>query len=123
MDLDAADSLASANKRIANILKSAEEGSDGDDEIDPSLFESEQEQVLFAAINSISESHQADIKARDYASILNRLAALKEPVDAYFDGVLVMADDQRLRQNRLATLRRLRRLFLDVADISCIPAR
>ncbi len=123
MDLDAADSLASANKRIANILKSAEEGSDGDDEIDPSLFETEQEQALFAAINSISEPHQADIKARDYASILNRLAALKEPVDAYFDGVLVMADDPRLQQNRLTTLRRLRRLFLDVADISCIPAR
>jgi glycyl-tRNA synthetase beta chain len=123
MALDAAESLASANKRIANILKSSEGEPDGNDKSDPSLFETDQEHTLFAAINNISESHQADINARDYASILSRLAALKEPVDEYFDAVLVMADDQRLRQNRLTTLSQLRRLFLDVADISCIPVR
>jgi glycyl-tRNA synthetase beta chain len=121
MSMDAADSLASANKRIANILKSA--ATDHTNDVDTSLFESEQEQTLFAAIEEINESHNKDIASRDYASILARLAALKEPVDAYFDTVLVMADDDGLRQNRLATLSRLRRLFLDVADISCIPTR
>jgi len=121
MGMDAADSLASANKRIANILKTADSGAT--DGIDTSLFEAEQEQVLFAAIDDITAPHRADIASRDYASILARLAALKEPVDAYFDAVLVMADDERLRKNRLATLRQLRRLFLDVADISCIPTR
>jgi glycyl-tRNA synthetase beta chain len=121
MSMDAADSLASANKRIANILKTAAD--DDAHEIDPSLFEIEQEQTLLAAIDNITAPHHKDIASRDYASILARLAALKEPVDAYFDTVLVMSDDDRLRQNRLATLSRLRRLFLDVADISCIPTR
>ncbi len=121
MALDAADSLASANKRIANILKTAKSGST--DAIDASLFETEQEQALFTAIEAIDEAHRTDIAAREYASILSRLAALKGPVDTYFDTVLVMADDDQVRQNRLATLRRLRRLFLDVADISCIPTR
>ena len=120
MSLDAADSLASANKRIANILKSATATTA--DSIDTLLFEVEQEQALFSAIEDIAEPHRADIESHDYASILVRLAALKEPVDAYFDTVLVMADDERLRRNRLATLNRLRRLFLDVADISCIPS-
>ena len=65
----------------------------------------------------------ADIAKRDYRSILQRLAALKDPVDQYFDAVMVMADDEQLKQNRLATLSRLRQLFLDVADLSCIPTR
>lgn len=121
MTLDAADSLASANKRITNILKSADAASNV--EIDSSLFESEHEKALLAAIDDIAEPHRTDIASRDYSSVLNRLANLKVPVDEYFDAVLVMADDERLRQNRLATLNRLRRLFLDVADISCIPSR
>jgi len=119
MTMDGADSLASANKRIANILKTADVDSAA--RIDPVLFEVEQEHVLFAAIETIVDLHRTDIESRHYTNILERLAALKEPVDAYFDEVLVMADDERLRQNRLATLSRLRRLFLDVADISCIP--
>jgi len=121
MTIDAADSLTSANKRIANILKTA--ATDDADDIDTSLFETEQENALFAAINDITGPHRTDIASRDYASILARLATLKVPVDAYFDTVLVMADDERLRQNRIATLSRLRQLFLDVADISCITTR
>lgn len=120
-ELDAADSLASANKRIANILKTADVGDAAD--VDASLFDAEQEQTLFDAIENIADPHEKDIASRNYTSILNRLAALKDPVDAYFDTVLVMADDERLKRNRLATLSRLRHLFLDVADISCIPTR
>ncbi|MAF82557.1 MAG: glycine--tRNA ligase subunit beta [Gammaproteobacteria bacterium] len=121
MNMDAADSLASANKRIANILKTADTPDTSD--IDTSLFAAEQELALFTAIDTVAEPHRADIAARNYSGILDRLASLKEPVDAYFDTVLVMDDDQRLRLNRLATLNRLRQLFLDVADISCIPPR
>ncbi len=121
MNLDAADSLASANKRIANILKSADTQNDGS--VDTSLFASAQEKALFAAMEQMADLHRADIAARDYSSILNRLATLKNPVDEYFDAVMVMDDDPQIRQNRLTTLSQLRRLFLDVADISSIPAR
>lgn len=121
MDLEAADSLAGANKRIANILKSAEQRATNG--IDTKLFESDQEKALYSALDDITDAHSDDIKARNYQRILERLAALKDPVDAYFDTVMVMADDEQLKQNRLATLGRLRQLFLDVADISCIPTR
>ena len=121
MTLDAAESLTSANKRIANILKTAD--NPGAIEIDTSLFDSTQEKALFTAIDRITELHHKDIAARDYSSILDRLATLKDPVDEYFDAVLVMDENETIRQNRLATLDRMRRLFLDVADISCIPTR
>ena len=78
---------------------------------------------MFTALDNIAKPHRADIAARNYAGILDRLAGLKQPVDAYFDTVLVMDKDQRPRLNRLTTLSRLRQLFLDVADISCIPPR
>ncbi len=58
------------------------------------------------------------IETRSYAEALNELADLREPVDRYFDDVMVMADDEAVRQNRLALLAELRALFLDVADIS-----
>ena len=57
-------------------------------------------------------------KSRDYTAILQQLSALKDPVDAFFDHVMVMTDDIKIRQNRLALLNQLRNLFLDVADIS-----
>jgi len=121
MQLEAADSLAAANKRIANILRSAE--APADDEIDAALFDSAQERALFDAINAVSAPHETDLASRDYAQALTRLAGLAEPVDAFFAAVLVMAEDERLRRNRLAMLGCIRRLFLDIADISCIPTR
>jgi glycyl-tRNA synthetase beta chain len=66
--------------------------------------------------------HQADLKARNYAGVLRNLAELREPVDAFFDSVMVMAEDKAQRNNRLAQLTLLRELFLDVADLSCIPS-
>ena len=54
--------------------------------------------------------------------MLHNLAALREPIDAFFDSVMVMAEDEAKRNNRLAQLSRLRELFLDVADLSCIPS-
>lgn len=120
VDLDASESLAVANKRIANILKSAE--ASGDRDIDETLFDAREEKALFEAMQRVLPRHQAELETRNYTAVLEGLASLREPVDEFFDQVMVMTDDQARRCNRLAQLSQLRELFLDVADISCIPA-
>ena len=119
LKLPAAESLARANKRIANILRGAE--AEARDKVQPKLFEAEEEKALFKAVEAITEAHNAHLEARDFAAVLTRLAELREPVDAFFDAVMVMTDEKALRVNRLALLKRLRHLFLDVADLSLIP--
>lgn len=119
MTLDSALSLAAANKRIANILKKA--GDVSQQQVLTELFEQPEEAALHQAVTSILPGLQADLSTRRYANALQRLAGLRNPVDTYFDKVMVMADDSRLRNNRLAQLRHLRELFLDVADLSFIP--
>lgn len=116
--LPEAESLAVANKRIANILRTA--GS-GDHAVNPSVFAAPEEGALHAAIEKVSIAHRQHLLRRDYRQALQGLAALKLPVDAFFDAVMVMAEDPTLRNNRLAQLRRLRELFLNVADLSCLP--
>lgn len=118
MALPEAESLAQANKRIANILRTGEEGTAT---VDPALFEMAEERALHEAVNRVTGTHRAHLAQRDYPSALRDLSALKAPVDAFFDAVLVMTDDQPRRRNRLALLQGLRALFLDVADLSCIP--
>ena len=73
-------------------------------------------------MDQLAATQAKRVAARDYRSVLLALAGLREPVDRFFDDVMVMADDEQLRRNRLALLRRLRDLFLDVADLSVIPA-
>lgn len=120
-DLPEAESLASANKRIANILRGT--GTEAAaPAVDAGLFESPAERHLLAAIERVASDHAARVARRDYDAALRSLAGLKDTVDHFFDEVLVMTEDARLRQNRLALLHRLRELFLDVADLSCIPA-
>jgi len=119
MGLPEAESLAVANKRIANILRTAGTGSR---EVKSAAFEASEEHALHAAIEKVTRAHQQHLSRRDYRQALQGLAALKSPVDAFFDAVMVMADDLALRNNRLAQLRRLRELFLDVADLSCLSA-
>jgi glycyl-tRNA synthetase beta chain len=119
MALESADSLAAANKRIANILKKA--GDSSQQAVITELFQEPEEASLHQAVTSMLPGLQADIGKRQYARVLQRLAGLRREVDGYFDKVMVMADDSRLRENRLAQLRQLRDLFLDVADLSCIP--
>ena len=114
--LDQAESLAAANKRIANILRKA-----GDPEgltVSTKLFELDAEQALYSALENAREKVAPMLEHRRYAEILNKLADLREPVDRFFDDVMVMADDDAVRNNRLALLGELRALFLDVADIS-----
>jgi glycyl-tRNA synthetase beta chain len=114
--LDAADSLAAANKRIANILRKAE--TKGKLRLDPKKLSEDAESALHDAMLSASDSIAPLMRKRAYADALTQLAKLRDPVDKFFDDVMVMTDDKALRQNRLALLSDLRDLFLDIADIS-----
>jgi glycyl-tRNA synthetase beta chain len=119
--LDAATSLSAANKRIANILKSADTRITGD--VDTGLFAEDAERQLFSAVSDMLDEHRSDLAASDYASALQRLANLRDPVDQFFEQVMVMTDDEGQRNNRLLLLSQLRKLFLDIADISALPAK
>ncbi len=122
MQNDSAASLAAANKRIANILKKQDEAGAATAAVDEALFDAAAETALQKAVTRMLAPHAADMAQRDYGAALERLAGLRAPVDHYFDKVMVMADDPRLRNNRIAQLGQLRKLFLDVADISQISA-
>jgi len=114
--LEQAESLAAANKRIANILRKA-----GDPEglaVKEGLFELDAESTLHSALENSREKVAPMLEQRRYAEILNELADLRDPVDRFFDDVMVMAEDEAIKNNRLALLGEVRGLFLDVADIS-----
>ncbi len=117
--LPEAQALAAANKRIHNILRKAEEaGENLPASVSESLLTEVSEQALNTRVMEMSEVLAPLFAARDYQGSLTRLAALREPVDAFFDAVMVMADDPAVRGNRLALLRRLADLFLVTADLS-----
>jgi len=120
LTLDAAVSLAAANKRTANILKKAglDEQETGTAGVDTALLRDDAERVLYHALQAAEKDVAPLIKKRSYAETLRRLAELKVPVDAFFDDVMVMVDDEAVRQNRLALLSELRALFVGVADVS-----
>jgi glycyl-tRNA synthetase beta chain len=107
--------LAAANKRIGNILRKTEGDWTG---ADAAVLVEPAEQALLAAYQAAVPRFEALFDAQDYAGALQSLAPLKMPVDAFFDGVMVMADDAKLRENRLALLSDLRRLMNRVADLS-----
>ena len=112
-------SLAAANKRIANILEqAAAKGYAPAARIDPARLEPGAERALYDVLESGEvEWIRGLIDQHAYDTALKKLVALKAPVDAYFDGVMVMVDDAPLRANRLALLARVRALFTQVADI------
>jgi glycyl-tRNA synthetase beta chain len=116
LELDEAQSLASANKRIANILRQADAAEGA--EIKKKLIEVGAEQDLHDALGNAESAVRPLLDERHYTEALQALAALRAPVDRYFDEVMVMVDDEALKNNRLALLGALRALFLDVADIS-----
>lgn len=111
-----AEALAAANKRVANIL--AKQQVAGDARVDANALVEEEEKALHAAVETVGKALSGKLAASDYAGVLAELATLRAPVDAFFDKVMVMADDDALRNNRLALLSQLRALFLQVADIS-----
>jgi glycyl-tRNA synthetase beta chain len=118
--LPEASALAAANKRIGNILRQA--GSGERREVDPALLERGAETDLHAAVAAAAAAIAPLVADGAYVEILRRLAALREPVDRFFDAVMVMVDDAARRGNRLALLERLQRMFLHVADIALLPA-
>jgi glycyl-tRNA synthetase beta chain len=117
-ELAEADSLAAANKRIRNILRKAE--GDIPNSYQPALLQEPAEQALAAAVEDLEATVHPLLEQRAYTDALCKLAALQAPVDAFFDEVMVMAEDTRLRDNRLALLNSLSELFLQVADISLL---
>lgn len=114
--LPAAQSLAAANKRISNIIKQAGIKQTGD--IDNTLLREAAEQTLAKRIDEMSAIVTPMLDARDYRGAMERLSELRESVDTFFDDVMVMVEDQPLRQNRLALLGKMRDLFLRTADLS-----
>ncbi|MBS3785465.1 MAG: glycine--tRNA ligase subunit beta [Gammaproteobacteria bacterium] len=120
--LPAAASLAGANKRIRNLLRKAE--TDAASSIQTSVnadqFEQAAESELFEAVSTREASLASFIENAQYAEALALLAELKEPVDRFFDEVMVMADDPAIQKNRLALLHRLQQQFLAIADVSAL---
>jgi glycyl-tRNA synthetase beta chain len=114
--LPEAPALASANKRVGNILKKAE--GVVADTVDTALLVEPAEAALAGALAEVAPVADAAFEAGDHAASLRALAALKTPVDAFFDAVMVNADDPALRNNRLALLRRLHTAMNRVADLS-----
>ncbi|VFN00495.1 MAG: glycyl-tRNA synthetase beta chain [Candidatus Kentron sp. G] len=114
--LPEAASLAAANKRIGNILRKADAPRSG--EVNEALLAEEAERHLAARVAELTPTVTGLLSRRDYTAAMTRLAGLRDGVDAFFDAVLVMAEEQRVRDNRLALLRNIHDLFLATADIS-----
>jgi glycyl-tRNA synthetase beta chain len=112
--------LAAANKRIGNILRKAADTEIGT--VDPAIFTQPEEKALFEAMQALTEDYQAAVDQRDYVTAFSRLAELAEPVNAFFDHVMVNADEPAVRANRLALLKQLHGLFNGIADISALAA-
>ena len=113
--------LAGANKRVSNIL-SKQAGEHVGETVNRDLLQDAAEKTLAAQVDQQAEKVLPLFEQGDYASALQSLASLQEPVDSFFNEVMVMADDEAVRNNRLALLNRLHNLFLRVADISLLPA-
>jgi glycyl-tRNA synthetase beta chain len=119
--LPEAEALAAANKRIRNILRQA--GNPATGNVDPALLKEPAEQHLARELDARRAEVEPLFARADYSGALKRLAALRPAVDAFFDQVLVMAEDAQVKHNRLALLSSLSQLFLGAADISRLQTR
>ncbi len=118
--LPEAASLAAANKRVGNILKKAEGAVTAN--VDATLLKEAAERALFDALNAVKPQADAAFERGDYTASLQALAALKAPVDAFFDTVMVNAEDAALRQNRLGLLAILHQAMNRIADLAKLSA-
>ncbi len=114
--LQNAESLAAANKRIRNILKKIDRSKIVS--VQPDLFREKAENNLHLAIEKLSDDVEALFKRYEYEQALNRLADLRQPIDTFFDDVMVMDEDETLKTNRIALLAKIDSLFMHVADFS-----
>lgn len=111
-----AESLAAANKRVGNILKK----SAGDNilTVDESLLSEDAEKKLYQSLTALSQTVEPMFDAGDYEAALSQLSSLRGPVDGFFDSVMVMVDDETIKNNRIALLNTMNQLFLRAADLS-----
>lgn len=112
--------LAVAFKRVANIQEKAPAGAAVP--VDPALLSEAAERALLAEVERVEREAADSRSRRDYPAVLKSVATLKPAVDAFFDGVMVMAEDAAVRANRLALMRRVAALFADLADFRKIQA-
>lgn len=117
-NLPEADALAAANKRVSNIL--SKQAFDAGSDLNAELLTEDSEKALASAIQEQAKALQPLYQAGQYQEALESLSALRPVVDNFFDNVMVMAEDENIRNNRLALLCQLRALFLEVADISLL---
>ena len=117
--LSESESLAAANKRIRNILKKSE--SDNED-INENLLKESAEKSLYEQVNQAEKTVSPKFATRDYTNALTDLAKLKPVVDQFFDDVMVMDDDEAIRNNRIALLTKVNHLFSTAADISLLQS-
>jgi glycyl-tRNA synthetase beta chain len=111
-------SLAAANKRIGNILRKSEGSLTG--KINTELLLIKEERMLFEEIERLDKEVSPLLESGDYETGLKQLASLRQPVDAFFDEVMVMDEDPAKRSNRLSLLARLKALFDRIADLSVL---
>lgn len=119
--LDEAAALASANKRVSNILAKLDKPVSSD--LNEKLLSEPAEITLAKEVTQMSKKVAPLFAASDYTKALATLAGLRVSVDRFFDDVMVMTDDEKIRNNRLALLQQLRALFLEVADISLLAVK
>jgi glycyl-tRNA synthetase beta chain len=119
LELPEAASLTAANKRIANILRKAEGTAPG--EVDVAVLKAPAELRLFDGMRALAKTVASATAQREYTAALGHLAQLRAAVDAFFDQVMVMDPDEKLRANRLALLAQLGGLFAGIADLSRLP--
>lgn len=119
-NLAEAETLAAANKRVKNILSKSDVSIPKDSFVDDILLKEKSEKELSSQLIAKEKEIEPLIKSGNYTAALKALATLKEPVDQFFTDVMVMVDDEALRNNRLRLLNRLRKLFLEIADISLL---
>lgn len=119
--LPEAPALASANKRVSNILSKVQ--GDISNKVTKKLLVEDSEKALAEKVAQLQKEVAPLFKSRDYTQALTALSVLQKPVDDFFDNVMVMAEDETLKNNRLALLNQLRSLFLEVADISYLAVK
>ncbi|MBX2878630.1 MAG: glycine--tRNA ligase subunit beta [Granulosicoccus sp.] len=115
---DEAASLAAASKRISNLLKKIDTPIQGD--VDVSRFSEKAEESLFKQLSDLQDPIATDMQARDYGQAMQRMANLREPIDRFFDDVMVMDEDEQLRNNRLALLRQVNELSCSAAELALL---
>lgn len=113
-----AEALAAANKRVANIL--AKQSLVISNSVDEALLVEDAEKALFEALSAANSVVTESLQSTDYSRILTTLSTLRDVIDNFFDNVMVMADDEAIKANRLALLQLLRGLFLTTADVSLL---